>query len=144
MQGMVCGSVEGMRRAEEWLEASETGAKIEMHRTEYPARDLAILDILPPGCSKGSALRRLGESLEIEPEDMMAIGDNFNDLEMLEFVGQPVVMANAAPELLRIARERGWQRAPSNDEDGVARVLEQVVESVAEGSIVQSAGDSTR
>ena len=143
VQGMVCGTVAGMRRAEEWLEASAMGPKIEMHRTEYPVRDLAILDILPPGCSKGAALRRLGESLGIGPEEMMAIGDNFNDVEMLEFVGQPVVMANAAPELLRSAGERGWRVAPSNDEDGVARVLEQIVESVAEGSIVQSAGEST-
>jgi Cof subfamily protein (haloacid dehalogenase superfamily) len=143
VQGMVCGSVEGMRRAEEWLEASEMGRRIEMHRTEYPMRDLAILDILPPGCSKGMALGRLGESLGVAPDEMMAIGDNFNDMEMLEFVGQPVVMANAAPELLRIARERGWRTAPSNDEDGVARVLEQVVESAVEGSIVQSAGEIT-
>lgn len=74
----------------------------------------------------------------------MAIGDNFNDVEMLEFVGQPVVMANGAPELVRAAGERGWRVAPSNDEDGVAQVLEEVIESVAESSIVQSAGESTR
>lgn len=143
VQGMVCGSVEGMRNAEEWLEASEMGAKIEMHRTEYPLRDLAILDILPPGCSKGVALRRLAERQGIGREEIMAIGDNFNDLEMLEFAGQPVVMANAAPELARIAGERGWQFTLSNDEDGVARILERVVESAVDVSAVQSAEEIT-
>ena len=143
VQGMVCGSVSGMRNAEEWLEASEMGAKIELHRTEYPLRDLAILDILPPGCSKGVALRRLAESQGIAREEIMAIGDNFNDLEMLEFAGQPVIMANAAPELARIARERVWQFTASNDEDGVARILERVVESAVGVSTVQSAGETT-
>lgn len=141
VQGMVCGTVAGMRQSEEWLGKSELGRRIEMHRTEYPARDLAILDILPPGCSKGAALGRLGESRGIAPEEMMAIGDNFNDREMLEFVGHPVVMANAAPDLLQTARERGWRVAPSNDEDGVARILGEVMESAAEGSAVQSAGE---
>lgn len=143
VQGMVCGSVEGMRNAEEWLEASGMASKIELHRTEYPVRDLAILDILPPGCSKGVALRRLAESQGIGREEIMAIGDNFNDLEMLEYAGQPVVMANAAPELARIARERGWRFTVTNDEDGVARILEQAIESVAGVSAVQSAGESS-
>lgn len=143
VQGMVCGTVQSMRDAEEWLEASEMGAKIELHRTEYPVRDLAILDILPPGCSKGVALRRLAEAQGIAREDVMAIGDNFNDLEMLEFAGQPVVMANAAPELVRIARERGWRITATNDEDGVARILERVVESAVDVSAVQSEEEPT-
>lgn len=143
VQGMVCGTVASMRQAAEWLESGGMADKIEIHRTEYPARDLAILDILPPSCSKGVALHRLGESLGIQPEEMMAIGDNFNDLEMLEFVGQPVVMANAAPELLEIARKRGWRTALSNDQDGVARILESVVESVAESGVGAGVVQST-
>ncbi|MGH9585829.1 MAG: Cof-type HAD-IIB family hydrolase [Acidobacteriaceae bacterium] len=144
VQGMVCGTVEAMRNAEEWLESSEMASKIELHRTEYPVRDLAILDILPPGCSKGVALRRLAESQGIDREEIMAIGDNFNDLEMLEYVGQPVIMANAAPDLARIAGERGWQFTATNDEDGVARILERVIESVGDTSVVQSAEETTR
>lgn len=128
VQGMVCGTIDGMREAERWLQASILSRKIELHRTEYPVRDLAILDILPPGCSKGVALRRLARSQGMDPAEIMAIGDNFNDLEMLEFSGQPVVMSNAAPELVKIAQKRGWQVAASNDDDGVARVLESVVE----------------
>lgn len=130
VQAMVCGTVAGMRDAEAWLASSEISRKIELHRTEYPIRELAIVDILPPGCSKGVALRRLADSLGIQPTEIMAIGDNFNDLEMLEFAGQPVVMANSAPELVEIAQERGWRVAPTNDEDGVAQVLESTVEAM--------------
>lgn len=135
VQGMVCGTVAAMREAESWLEASELSRKIELHRTEYLARDLSVLDILPPGCSKGVALRRFAASQGIAPEKIMAIGDNFNDLDMLEFSGQPVVMANAAPDLVQIARNRGWRITASNDEDGVA----QIIESVVAGLGVQSA-----
>jgi hydroxymethylpyrimidine pyrophosphatase-like HAD family hydrolase len=135
VQGMVCGTISAMRDAAIWLESSEFSRKIEVHRTEYPDRDLAILDILPPGCSKGVALRRLARSQGISPAEIMAIGDNFNDLEMLEFSGQPVVMANAAPELVQIAESRGWQIAPTNDEDGVACVLESVIEGMGVQSV---------
>lgn len=136
VQGMVCGTVSDMRNAKDWLESSEISRKIELYRTEYPIRDLAILDILPPGCSKGVALRRLADSQSIAPAEIMAIGDNFNDLEMLEFAGRPVVMANSAPELVKIARKRGWQVTGSNDEDGVARILESVVDDVGVQSVI--------
>lgn len=140
VQGMVCGTVSHMREAEEWLTSGELSRMIEVHRTEYPLRDLAILDILPPGCSKGVALRRLTQSLGISPADIMAIGDNFNDLEMLEFAGQPVVMANAAPDLVHLARKRGWRIAQANDEDGVARVIETVLQSAKGGVHVNLEG----
>lgn len=127
VQGMVCGGVAEMRRAEDWLDASELAPRIEMHRTEYETRDLAILDILPPGCSKGVALQRLAGQRGIRREEILAIGDNWNDLEMLEYAGQAVVMANGAPDLVREARRRGWLIAASNDEDGVAQILESVL-----------------
>jgi hydroxymethylpyrimidine pyrophosphatase-like HAD family hydrolase len=127
VQGMLCGPVEEMRAAEEWLAASAFGEKIELHRTEYPVKDLSILDILPQGCSKGAALKKVAAMLGISREETMAIGDNFNDLEMLNFAGRPVVMANSAPGLVQIARERGWEITTSNDEDGVAQVIESVL-----------------
>jgi len=135
VQGMVCGTIAAMQDAEEWLETHEISRKIELHRTEYPVRDLAILDILPPGCSKGVALRRLAHSRSIAPAEIMAIGDNFNDLEMLEFAGQPVVMANAAPGLVEIARRSGWQITSTNDEDGVALTLESVLSALGVQSV---------
>ncbi|HTV06576.1 MAG TPA: HAD-IIB family hydrolase [Acidobacteriaceae bacterium] len=139
VQGMVCGTVDGMRQAHIWLEDSDLASKIEMHRTEYPGRDLSILDILPPGCSKGVAMQSLAQLRGIAPAEIMAIGDNFNDLEMLEFVGQPVVMANAAPGLVEIARDRGWQITVTNDDDGVALAIESVLDSLS----VQSTEAST-
>lgn len=124
VQGMVCGPVNDMRRAEEWLVESELSGEIEVHRTEYLARDLTILDILPPGCSKGSALQRLAAERQVAPEEILAIGDNFNDLEMLEFAGRPVVVGNGAPDLVELARTRQWQIAAASDEDGVAKTIE--------------------
>jgi hydroxymethylpyrimidine pyrophosphatase-like HAD family hydrolase len=50
----------------------------------------------------------------------MAVGDNLNDLQMLEFAGTPVLMGNALDEL----KARGWAVTASNDEDGVARAIE--------------------
>ncbi|HEX3985993.1 MAG TPA: HAD family hydrolase [Acidobacteriaceae bacterium] len=127
VQSMVCGGVADMRRAEECLAASPLASAIEIHRTEYPARDLTIVDILPPGCSKGEALRRLSEKEGVPRASILAIGDNWNDLEMLEAAGRPIVMSNGAPELVDLARSRGWEIAPANDDDGVARIVESVL-----------------
>ena len=55
------------------------------------------LDMMPRGVNKASGLRRLLEVLQIGPEEVMAIGDNDNDLEMLEFVGTPVAVYTARP-----------------------------------------------
>lgn len=127
VQGMVCGTVEEMNVAEAWLQQSPFAEKIEMHQTQYPARNLSILDILPPGNSKGVALDRIAQQRGLRRDEMMAIGDNYNDLEMLKLAGHPVLMGNAAAELLASAREWGWQIAPTNDEDGVAQVIEDVL-----------------
>ncbi len=120
IQGMVCGTVNQMREAEERLATSDFAGLIETHRTEYPARDLGILDILPPGCSKGSAIARLASSLGIRREEVMAIGDNYNDVEMLNYAGQPVLMGNAPEELRIMAKNCGWSITATNDQDGVA------------------------
>jgi Cof subfamily protein (haloacid dehalogenase superfamily) len=129
VQGMVCGTVEEMNRAEAWLAQSPFAEKIEMHQTQYPSRNLSILDILPPGCSKGVALGRLARQRGLRSDEIMAIGDNYNDLEMLKFAGHPVLMGNATAELVTIGRELGWRIAPANDEDGVAQVIEDVLSS---------------
>ncbi len=127
IQGMVAGSVEQMREAEAALKASEWAGQCESMRTEYPARDIAILDMMPPGITKGRALERLAGKLGIDRRETMAIGDNWNDVTMLEWAGQGVVMANAAYELRVQAKLLGWKQAPSNDEDGVAVALEQAL-----------------
>jgi hypothetical protein len=127
IQGMVTGGVEYMKSAEKALRASEWHKKCECVRTEYPIRDLSILDLMPPGVTKGWALERLARRLGVDRKEVMAIGDNWNDLDMLEWAAQGIVMGNAAQELRTMAKVRGWKQAPSNDQEGVAVILEQVV-----------------
>jgi HAD superfamily hydrolase (TIGR01484 family) len=127
IQGMVAGGLSKMRLAEKALKASEWASACQCTRTEYPGRDLSILDLLPPGVSKGWALERLATRLGVDRKETMAIGDNWNDLDMLEWAGQSVLMRNAALELRVKAKMRGWKQAPPNDEDGVAVVLEAAV-----------------
>ncbi len=127
IQGMVTGGLQKMRQAEAALKASEWSNACEAIRTEYPVRDLSILDLLPPGVSKGWALERLAARLGISRAETMAIGDNWNDVDMLEWAGHGVLMANAAPELRILGKERGWMQASPNDEDGVGQILEQAI-----------------
>jgi hypothetical protein len=127
IQGMICGTVAEMIAAEKQLLASDLAGQIAMHRTEYASRNLSILDLLPPGCSKGAALDSLARIRGLEQEQIMAIGDNLNDLEMLDFAGRSVVMANASEEILALALRRGWEVTASNDDDGVALAVEEVV-----------------
>lgn len=124
IQGMSAGSIEQMRRAEAAIRESPLAEFCTAVRTEYPARDLSILDLLPQGVSKGNALRKLAGRLGIDRKAVMAIGDNWNDVDMLEFAGQPVLMGNAAPELRTMAKTLGWRQAPPNDQDGVAATLD--------------------
>ncbi len=138
IQMMLCGTVERMRRAETRLmqdgrvlgvgEPERAGVDIALNRTEYPDRDLSILDILPAGCSKGRALERVAGRWGMRMEEMMVIGDNWNDVSMLEMAGWPVLMGNAPEKLLQMAAERGWEVTGRNDEDGVAEAIERVLE----------------
>ena len=137
IQGMVAGSLSRMREAEKALKASPWAGSCECVRTEYPARDLSILDLMPPGVSKGWALERLAARLGVDRRETMAIGDNWNDVDMLEWAGQGVMMGNAAGELRTMAKMRGWKQAPPNDEDGVAVVLEAQVARLAKRSVAK-------
>jgi hypothetical protein len=140
IQGMVAGGVRKMRKAEKVLSDSPWSGEFECIRTEYPARDLSILDLLPPGVSKGRALMRLAERLGVDRAEVMAIGDNWNDVDMLEWAGQGVLMGNAVPELRTMAKLQGWEQAPCNDDDGVAVVLEEAMKrraSVAEKTSIE-------
>jgi hypothetical protein len=134
IQGMAAGNLRRMREAERAIKASAWSGRCDCVRTEYPGRDLSILDLLPKGVSKGRALERLAARLGVDRKETMAIGDNWNDVEMLEWAGQGVIMGNAAVELRAMARMRGWKQAPPNDEDGVAVVLEAAVARVAAAS----------
>jgi Cof subfamily protein (haloacid dehalogenase superfamily) len=133
IQGLVAGSLSQIRAAEEAVKASEWSASCACARTAYPARDMAILDLLPAGVSKGRALQRLAARLGVERKETMAIGDNWNDVDMLEWAGQGVIMGNAAADLRALGKLRGWEQAPPNGQDGVAVVLEAAVARLAAG-----------
>jgi Cof subfamily protein (haloacid dehalogenase superfamily) len=141
IQGMVCGTVAEMRAAEKQLLLSDVADHIAMHRTEYAARNLSILDLLPPGCSKGAALDSLARIRGLERNQIMAIGDNLNDLEMLEYAGRAVVMANASEEVLALAMRRGWEVTASNDDDGVGLAVEEVVRQTLARQDAEGNGD---
>jgi Cof subfamily protein (haloacid dehalogenase superfamily) len=121
VQAMFCGQIARMQLAQAALAAS--GLDITVLRTEYVERDLSIVDVLNQGCSKGHALERWAKYRGIAREQVMAIGDNYNDIEMLAFAGVPFIMGNASEEL----RRNGWAVTLSNDQNGVAAAIEQVL-----------------
>jgi Cof subfamily protein (haloacid dehalogenase superfamily) len=103
---------------------NKLGDSVTVLATVYPKRDFTLLDILPPNSSKGSGLKKLAAIEDIAREETMVIGDNFNDLEMLEFAGTAVVMGNADLSLLE--REEFYTTL-SNDEGGVAAAIERFI-----------------
>jgi Cof subfamily protein (haloacid dehalogenase superfamily) len=123
IQVMFCGTVARMREALDQLAESEVAPDITVLRTQYDHRDLCIVDVLNQGCSKGHALERWATHRGYQRAEVMAIGDNYNDLEMLEFAGLPVLMGNASKEL----KQNGWPVTLPNDQSGVAAAIEQYV-----------------
>ena len=93
--------------------------------TEYEHRDFSLIDITdrrrPP---RGTRWRGAPRSSASSRDQVMAIGDNFNDLEMLEFAGLPVVMGNA---VRAAARPRVVHQTGSQDEAGVAQAIQRFV-----------------
>ena len=120
VQAMYCGTIARMEQAQQVLAASPAASRINMLKTEYPERDLCMVDILNRGCSKGHALERWANHRGIAREQVMAIGDNYNDIEMLEYAGIPVIMGNASEEL----KARNWKVTRPNSEGGIAAALE--------------------
>ena len=117
------GSCESMRNMKGMLE-SELGQTVNILATIYPQLDFTLIDILPPNASKGWGLEKLATINGLTPENVMAIGDNFNDLEMLEFAGTPVVMGNADPSLLEMEE---FYTTVSNDEGGVSAAIHEYI-----------------
>jgi Cof subfamily protein (haloacid dehalogenase superfamily) len=123
IQAMFCGTIARMQEAEERLRAAPLADRITVLKTRYDARDLVIIDVLNHGCSKGHALERWARHRGLEREQVMAIGDNYNDIEMLEFAGVPVIMGNAREDL----KQNGWRVTLSNEQSGVAAAVEEVL-----------------
>jgi Cof subfamily protein (haloacid dehalogenase superfamily) len=125
IQAMFCGTVERMAAAQQQLmKNKQLLTRITALRTQYNERDLCMVDILNKGCTKGAALERWAAHKGYPACEVMAIGDNYNDIEMLEFAGLAFIMGNAPEEL----RERGWQTTLNNNENGVAQAVEAALE----------------
>jgi Cof subfamily protein (haloacid dehalogenase superfamily) len=101
----------------------DAAAECSVALTEYQHRDFSMVDVVRAGCSKGSALSAWAERRGLTRAEVMAMGDNLNDLQMLEFAGTPVLMANALEEL----KTRGWAVTASNNDAGVARAIERFI-----------------
>ncbi len=119
LQVMVGGPPAHIEPAEEILRLSTAGPHINLTWTKYLMRNVSILDVMNRGCSKGRALKYWAERCGIPPSEVMAIGDNFNDVEMLQFAGRPVLMGNRCEGL----DGHGWHLTLSADEDGVAAAI---------------------
>ena len=117
IQVMFNGGVEAMRTLSEALRRGARGYAVSL--TEYTHRDFSLIDITAPGATKGRALAWRAEQLGLASEEVMAVGDNFNDLEMLEYAGTPVVMGNAVEAL----KQRGWHLTGHQDEAGLAQAI---------------------
>ncbi|MGH9716351.1 MAG: HAD family hydrolase [Candidatus Acidiferrales bacterium] len=113
------GDCAAIQRVSQLLEQSPIAPRYTLARTEYQARNLSMLDVLQRGVSKGAALAEWASRRGIAREEVMAIGDNWNDREMLQYAGFPVVMGNSVAAL----KETGWTQTLSNEDCGVAHAI---------------------
>jgi len=123
IQVMIGGPPARIEPAETLLAESPIRSRVHLAWTKYLTTNISILDVMNQGCSKGRALKIWAEQCGIQPVEVMAVGDNFNDLEMLQYAGLPVLMGNHCPELHR----PDWILTLPNDEDGVAAAIRNYV-----------------
>jgi Cof subfamily protein (haloacid dehalogenase superfamily) len=127
IQIMFTGQVAPMRAAEQLLQSTPFRSSFSLAVTVYEEKDFSMIDVIHPAVSKGSTLSEWAALRGIARQEILAIGDNHNDLEMLSFAGIPVVMGNSVSAL----REQGWHITGTNDEDGVAAAIDLFVLSKA-------------
>lgn len=100
------------------------GETVKIFCTTYRKKDFTLIDIVNPAASKGAGVAAAATELEITREEVMAIGDNLNDLEMLSYAGIGVIMENAEPRLHELD---GLHKTTANDDDGVAVAIEKFI-----------------
>ncbi len=103
---------------------AELGTTVNIQATIYKQLDFTLLDILPPYTAKNVGLDKLAKLNGLTSENVMAIGDNFNDLAMLEYAKTPIIMGNASQDLLE---RKEFYKTLSNDENGVAVAIEKFI-----------------
>jgi hydroxymethylpyrimidine pyrophosphatase-like HAD family hydrolase len=82
-----------------------------------------ILEILQAGVSKWQALQQLAAQQDIAPDEIIAVGDDHNDLDMIRYAGLGIAMGNAVPEVKAAADAV----TGSNAEDGLVQALEHFI-----------------
>jgi len=123
IQVMFNGSVAPMRALAAMLRAMPIASQFTVAVTEYEARDFSLLDVNGAGCSKGTTLAKWVASRGWTRDDVAAIGDNLNDVEMLDFAGTAFVMGNATDVL----KSRGYRLTGSHDAGGLADAIAEVL-----------------
>jgi hypothetical protein len=123
IQVMIGGPPARIEPAEVLLAESPVSSRIHLTWTKYLTTNISILDVMNRGCSKGHALKLWADRCGIHRDEVMAVGDNFNDLEMLQYAGLPVLMENHCPGL----GEPEWARTLANEDDGVAVAIHKYV-----------------
>ena len=104
--------------------AEELGGAVRLMTTLYPRLDFGLIDVIHPDVSKGTGLAAVAAEYGLAPAEVMAVGDNHNDREMLEWAGTRVVVSNAEPPLFDL---EGVHVTASNDECGVAAAVEKFI-----------------
>jgi Cof subfamily protein (haloacid dehalogenase superfamily) len=118
VQVMFNGHVEPMRALVAALRALPIADRFSVSVTEYAQRDFSLVDVNGAGCSKGSTLSRWAASRGMTRGELMAVGDNLNDVEMFDAAGTAVVMGNATD-----AVKQGRIVTGTNDAGGLADAI---------------------
>lgn len=117
------GGVAAMRAIASHLASHTVSPQLEVMLTEYPQRDFSMVDVCAAGITKGTGLAALAAQFGVTQEEVMAVGDNHNDRDMLQWAGTGVVMGNAEPEL----KHASFHLTGTNDEAGLAQAIERFI-----------------
>jgi len=92
-----------------------------------PTKDVEVLEVFDPSVNKWEGILHIARRHGIDPEHIIAIGDDVNDVHMIRNAGLGVAMGNAKPEVQRLAK----RVIGRNVDEGLAVFLEELVESQA-------------
>lgn len=115
---MIVGEPEDLVPLEEKIR-QEVGRKINVYRSEA-----FYLELVPKGIDKAASLARLLEKLSITPDEIVAVGDGYNDVSMIRYAGLGVAMANAQEP---VKANANYVTPQTNDEDGVAWLVKKLL-----------------
>jgi HAD superfamily hydrolase (TIGR01484 family) len=131
-----CAGPAEVQRVRRDLEVKFAG-RIVVHSLYVPAYDVEVLEAFDPAVNKWQGILHVARAHGIEPAEVIAIGDDVNDVAMLKHAGLGVAMGNARPEALAVAD----LVIGSNEQEGLAQFLEELVDRhVVEPAVARPAG----